>query len=125
MDPLEFRYINVYRPGDTTPTGQDPDVYSLPEMIDKLRPRYQAALEKAKRESTPEKKKGVGVAIGIYGCGLDGVDSAEMEIELTKTGVTVFANWHDHDFRADHLHCRHRCLLRDGPPAHHSRLGLY
>ena len=101
MDPLEFRYINVYRPGDTTPTGQDPDVYSLPEMIDKLRPRYQAALEKAKRESTPEKKNGVGVAIGIYGCGLDGVDSAEMEIELTKTGVTVFANWHDHGQGAD------------------------
>lgn len=101
MDPLEFRYINAYRPGDTTPTGQDPDVYSLPEMIDKLRPRYQAALEKAKRESTPEKKKGVGIAIGIYGSGLDGVDGAEIEIELTKTGVTLFANWHDHGQGAD------------------------
>jgi aldehyde oxidoreductase len=101
MDPLELRYQNVYRPGDTTPTGQAPEVYSLPEMIDKLRPKYQAALEKAKRESTPEKKKGVGVAIGIYGCGLDGVDGAEMEIELTKTGVTVYANWHDHGQGAD------------------------
>lgn len=70
-------------------------------MIDKLRPKYQAALEKAKRESTPEKKKGVGVAIGIYGCGLDGVDAAEVEVELTKTGVTVFANWHDHGQGAD------------------------
>jgi len=101
MDPLEFRYNNVYRPGDTTPTGQEPEVFSLPEMIDKLRPKYQAALEKAKRESTPENKKGVGVAIGIYGCGLDGVDAAEVEVELTKTGVTVFANWHDHGQGAD------------------------
>lgn len=101
MDPLEFRYINVYRPGDTTPTGQEPEVYSLPEMIDKLRPRYQAALEKAKRESTPEKKRGVGVSIGIYGCGLDGVDGAEVEIELTKEGVTMYANWHDHGQGAD------------------------
>ncbi|NJN95439.1 MAG: molybdopterin-dependent oxidoreductase, partial [Anaerolineales bacterium] len=58
MDPLELRYQNVYRPGDTTPTGQAPEVYSLPEMIDKLRPLYQAALEKAKKESTPDKKKG-------------------------------------------------------------------
>ena len=101
MDPLEFRYQNVYRPGDSTPTGQAPEVYSLPEMIDKIRPNYQAALAKAKRESTPDKKKGVGIAIGIYGCGLDGVDAAEIEVELTKTGVTVFANWHDHGQGAD------------------------
>lgn len=101
MDPLEFRYLNAYRPGDTTPTGQAPEVYSLPEMIDKLRPRYQAALEKAKRESTSEKKKGVGVSIGIYGCGLDGVDGAEVAVELTQQGVTVYANWHDHGQGAD------------------------
>lgn len=101
MDPLEFRYINAYRPGDTTPTGQTPDAFSLPEMIDKIRPAYKAAMEKAKRESTPDKKKGVGVAIGIYGCGLDGVDAAEVDVELTKSGVTVFANWHDHGQGAD------------------------
>ena len=29
MDPLELRYLNVYRPGDTTPTGQVPDAFSL------------------------------------------------------------------------------------------------
>ncbi len=101
IDPLELRYRNVYRPGDTTPTGQSPEVYSLPEMIDKLRPLYQAAVERAKRESTPEKKKGVGVSIGVYGCGLDGVDGAEADVELTKQGVTVYANWHDHGQGAD------------------------
>ncbi|MCC7452489.1 MAG: molybdopterin-dependent oxidoreductase [Anaerolineae bacterium] len=96
MDPLEFRYQNVYRPGSTTPTGQEPEVYSLPEMLDKLRPLYNAAKEKAKRESTPDNKKGVGISIGIYGCGLDGVDGAEVKIELTKDGVTVAATWQDH-----------------------------
>jgi aldehyde oxidoreductase len=101
MDPLEFRYQNVYRPGATTPTGQTPEVFPLPELIDKIRPLYHEALEKAKRESTAEKKKGVGVAIGIYGCGLDGVDAADMELELTKEGVTVYANWHDHGQGAD------------------------
>jgi aldehyde oxidoreductase len=101
IDPLEFRYQNVYRPGDTTPTGQPPEVYSMPEMIEKLRPYYQEALERARRESTPETKKGVGVSIGIYGCGLDGVDGAEIEVELTKEGVTVYANWHDHGQGAD------------------------
>ena len=101
VDPLELRYQNVYRPGDTTPTGQAPEVYPLPEMLDKLRPLYQAALEKAKKESTPAKKKGVGIAIGVYGCGLDGPDGAEVTVELTKKGVTVYATWQDHGQGAD------------------------
>ncbi|MCC7206564.1 MAG: molybdopterin-dependent oxidoreductase [Anaerolineae bacterium] len=101
MDPLEFRYLNVYRPGATTPTGQEPEVYSLPEMLDALRPLYKEALAKAKRESTPDNKKGVGITIGIYGCGLDGVDGAEAWLELTKEGVTVSATWHDHGQGAD------------------------
>ena len=101
MDPLELRYQNVYRPGDTTPTGQAPEVYSLPEILDKLRPVYQAALAKAEEESTPEKKKGVGISIGIYGCGLDGADGAEVWVELTKEGVSVGATWQDHGQGAD------------------------
>ena len=101
MDPLEFRYQNVYRPGDTTPTGQEPDAYSFPEMLDKLRPLYKAAKEKAKAESTPERKKGVGISIGIYGAGLDGADGAEAWVELTREGVTIYTTWHDHGQGAD------------------------
>ena len=101
MDPLEFRYINAYRAGSTTPTGQDPEVYSLPEMLDKLRPLYKAAKEKAAKESTPENKKGVGITIGIYGCGLDGQDGAEVYVEKTKDGVSVAATWQDHGQGAD------------------------
>ncbi|GAP14521.1 aldehyde dehydrogenase, molybdenum-binding subunit apoprotein [Longilinea arvoryzae] len=113
MDPLEFRYINVYRPGATTPTGQEPEVYSLPEMLEKLRPLYRAAREKAAQESTPENKKGVGVTIGIYGCGLDGVDGADADIELTKDGVTVYTTWQDHGQGADMgvLGTAHRALM--------------
>jgi len=100
-DPLEFRYQNVYRKGSTTPTGQDPEVYSFPEMLEKLRPLYKAARDKAAKESTPENKKGVGISIGIYGCGLDGQDSAEAWAELTKDGVSVFTTWQDHGQGAD------------------------
>ena len=96
MDPLEFRYINAYRKGSTTPTGQDPEVYSLPEMLDQLRPLYKAAKQKAAKESTPDNKKGVGISIGIYGCGLDGQDGAEVWVTLTSKGVTVAATWQDH-----------------------------
>ncbi|MBK9781152.1 MAG: molybdopterin-dependent oxidoreductase [Anaerolineales bacterium] len=101
MDPLEFRYINAYRAGSTTPTGQDPEVYSLPEMLDKLRPLYKAAKAKAEKESTPENKKGVGISIGIYGCGLDGQDGAEVWVTKTKDGVSVAATWQDHGQGAD------------------------
>ncbi|MBK8021116.1 MAG: molybdopterin-dependent oxidoreductase [Chloroflexi bacterium] len=101
IDPLEFRYANVYRPGSTTPTGQAPEVYPFPDMLDKLRPLYLAAKEKAKVDSTPENKKGVGISIGVYGCGLDGVDAAEVRVELTSEGVSVFATWQDHGQGAD------------------------
>jgi aldehyde oxidoreductase len=102
MDPLELRAINIYRPGSTTPTGQEPEVYPFPDMVEKLRPLYKAALEKAKRESTPENKKGVGITVGIYGSGLDGVDAAEAWVELLKDGkVAVYATWQDHGQGAD------------------------
>lgn len=101
VDPLELRYKNVYRPGDTSPTGQAPEVYSLPEMIDKLRPLYKVALERTRKESTPEIKKGVGLSLGIYGCGLDGPDSSEIWVELTPDGVTLSSAWEDHGQGAD------------------------
>ena len=102
MDPLELRYKNVYREGSTTPTGQKPEVYSFPEMIDILRPKYAAALEKAKAVSTDTIKKGVGVSIGVYGCGLDGPDASEVEVGLnTDNTVTVYACWQDHGQGAD------------------------
>ncbi|MGC8494823.1 MAG: molybdopterin-dependent aldehyde oxidoreductase [Syntrophobacteraceae bacterium] len=101
MDPLEIRALNVYKPGDTTPTGQEPEVYSFTEMIDKMRPLYRKAKEKAKAESNGEIKKGVGVSIGIYGCGTDGPDVSEADIELTREGVTVYTSWEDHGQGAD------------------------
>ena len=102
MDPLELRYKNVYRKGSTTPTGQDPEVYSLPEMIDKLRPKYEAAKKRAAERSTDAVKRGVGVAVGVYGAGLDGPDTSEVDVELNPDGtVTIFNTWEDHGQGAD------------------------
>ena len=102
IDPLEFRYANVYRESDTTPTAQVPDSWTLPEMIDILRPKYKEALERAKRQSTATHKKGVGVALGIYGCGLDGPDTAASDVELNPDGtVTIYNAWEDHGQGSD------------------------
>ncbi|MDR3088405.1 MAG: molybdopterin-dependent oxidoreductase [Desulfobulbaceae bacterium] len=102
LDPLEIRYKNVYRSGATTPTGQSPEVWSLPEMLDKLRPKYEAAKKKAAAASTPAIKRGVGIAIGIYGAGLDGPDSSEVDAQLNADdSITIFSAWEDHGQGAD------------------------
>lgn len=102
MDPFDLRYANIYREGDTTPTGQKPEVLSLPTMFDKLRPKYEAAKERAKKNSTEQFKRGVGIALGVYGSGLDGPDSSEAWVELNADGgVTVGTSWEDHGQGAD------------------------
>ncbi|MDD3313011.1 molybdopterin-dependent aldehyde oxidoreductase [Pseudodesulfovibrio sp.] len=102
MDPFDLRYKNIYRKGSTTPTGQDPEVYSLPEMMDKLKPKYDAAKKKAAADSTAEIKRGVGLAVAVYGAGLDGPDSAEVDAVLNPDGtVTIFSCWGDHGQGAD------------------------
>ncbi|WP_119071144.1 molybdopterin-dependent aldehyde oxidoreductase [Aggregatilinea lenta] len=113
VDPFELRYKNIYRPGATTPTGQAPEVYSFEEMFDLLRPKYQAALQRAEENSTDAHKKGVGISLGIYGCGLDGPDGAEAWAELTEAGVTIYNSWQDHGQGADMgtLGTAHEALL--------------
>ncbi|QQE80587.1 molybdopterin-dependent aldehyde oxidoreductase [Alicyclobacillus sp. SO9] len=102
MDPLELRYVNAYREGDTLPSGQEPEVYSMTQLIDMIRPKYVAALNAATAASTPQKKRGVGVSVGVYGCGLDGPDGAEVWAELLPNGqVQVSTNWQDHGQGAD------------------------
>ncbi|MBI9081185.1 MAG: molybdopterin-dependent oxidoreductase [Pseudodesulfovibrio sp.] len=102
MDPLEFRYKNVYRKGSTTPTGQDPEVYSLPDILDAIRPKYEEAKKRAEANSTADVKRGVGISLGVYGSGLDGPDTAEVDVELNEDGtVTVLTCWHDHGQGAD------------------------
>ena len=102
MDPLELRYKNVYRTGATTPNGQTPEVLSLPELLDTLRPKYLAAKSKAKADSTAGIKRGVGISLGVYGSGLDGPDSAEVDAELLADGtVAIYTTWHDHGQGAD------------------------
>lgn len=102
MDPFELRYKNLYRKGSTTPTGQDPEVYSLPEMFDLMRPKYEEAKKRAAAASTAEIKRGVGIALGVYGAGLDGADSAAADAELMSDGtVTIYDCWEDHGQGAD------------------------
>ncbi len=119
VDPFELRYKNVYRKGCTTITGQEPEVYSLEEMFDILRPKYYEA-KKACEEKNKESdryKYGTSVALGIYGCGLDGVDASEAFVELLPNGnVLVASSWEDHGQGADigSLTMAHETLRKAG-----------
>ena len=103
LDPLELRYLNVYREGDTTPTGCAPDVIAFPQAIDKIRPIYNDAKQSAaaKNARGGDIKYGVGISLLEYGCGLDGADSSEAWAEITASGVTIGNSWEDHGQGAD------------------------
>jgi aldehyde oxidoreductase len=113
IDPFELRYKNIYRTPATTPTGQTPDVYCLQGLFDKLRPKYEDAKRRCQKLSTADRPRGVGLSLGIYGCGLDGVDASEVAVELTRTGVTLLNTWQDHGQGADlgSLTFAHQTLL--------------
>jgi len=107
MDPFDIREMNCYKASEksTTPTGFPPDVYCEEELFKLARPKYEEAKKRvaAKNAASDGKMKyGVGVALGVYGCGLDGVDSSECWVDLNPDGtVTVRNSWEDHGQGAD------------------------
>ncbi|NCB52025.1 MAG: 2Fe-2S iron-sulfur cluster binding domain-containing protein [Clostridia bacterium] len=107
MDPFDIRELNCYKESEqsTIPTGFKPDVYCLEEMYKKARPLYEAAKKRVAEKnaaSDGKYKYGVGVASGVYGCGLDGVDGSEAWAELNDDGtVTMYTSWEDHGQGAD------------------------
>lgn len=102
MDPLEFRYINVYREGDESINGNKFSVYPMTKLLDKLRPYYKEALERAKKESTAEIKRGVGIACGEYNVTSGPNDHCEIFLELNPDGtVTHYNTWQDQGQGAD------------------------
>lgn len=96
IDPLEFRYINVLRPGEICTEGHLLDSYSMPELIDRMRPHYKKALAWAKENSTDELKYGVGVCCSVYKAGGSVNDKSEVALELNPDGtVTNYSTWAD------------------------------
>ena len=82
MDPFDIRELNCYKESEqsTIPTGYKPDVYCLEEMYKKARPLYEAGKKRVAEKNAASDgryKYGIGVASGVYGCGLDGVDASQ------------------------------------------------
>ncbi|MEG0750863.1 MAG: molybdopterin cofactor-binding domain-containing protein [Oscillospiraceae bacterium] len=121
IDPFDIREKNCYKKseGSTTPTGQTPEVYCLEDLFKKARPYYEAGKKRIAEKNAQSDgtiKYGIGVSLGTYGCGLDGVDASEAWCEITEKGVTVYDSWEDHGQGADiaTLTAAHETLRKAG-----------
>jgi len=104
IDPLELRLRNCYKEGQghTTPTGQEPEVYCVEGLLKLIQPKWEEAKKRKAAYNVPGKAYGIGLALGIYGCGLDGPDGSEAAAELLPNGdVMIHDSWQDHGQGAD------------------------
>ncbi len=96
MDPFEFRYKNILRPGDTSMNSYPYGEYPMVAIFDKMRPLYYEAKERAAKESTPEKRRGVGVSCGGFSVSSGKGDSSGVALELMPDGsFTHYSTWED------------------------------
>ncbi len=93
IDPFEFRYRNIARDGDLTMNSYPYDEYPMEEMMNMMRPHYEEARDRARKNSTETKKYGVGIAFGGY-VASSSKDRCEIELELNPDGsITHYNSW--------------------------------
>lgn len=107
IDPFEFRAMNCYKESEDsrTPNGCRPDVYCEEDLFNLARPYYEAAKKRVAEKNAASDGKikyGIGVSLGVYGCGLDNSDASECWADLNPDGtVTLRNSWEDHGQGAD------------------------
>ncbi|EQB22211.1 Xanthine dehydrogenase iron-sulfur subunit [Dehalobacter sp. UNSWDHB] len=96
IDPFEFRYINMAKPGETSVSSSPYREYPMIQIMDIARPiylEYKASAEKARAEGI---LRGVGVAQGGFNVTIGSHDSAEVALELNADGtITHYNTWED------------------------------
>ncbi|NLD19637.1 MAG: molybdopterin-dependent oxidoreductase [Clostridiales bacterium] len=96
MDPFDFRYKNIARPGDTNVNQYPFREYPMEKMMDVLKPMYEEVKARCEKESTPEKKRGVGLAWGGYNVTEGIFDQCTVAVELLKDGkIANYNTWQD------------------------------
>ena len=96
IDPFEFRYRNIARPGDTNINSYPFKQYPMQEMMDKIRPYYERAVKEAREKDTPQLHRGVGLAWGGFNVTEGLTDSATVAIELNSDGTyTKYDTWQE------------------------------
>ena len=127
MDPFELRYKNLYREGATTPTGQTPEILSLPEIFDKGRPVYESAKKRTKAESTDKGQNAVSASPSVSTVAALTAPTPPLRLSnMNPDGtVTIFTTWEDHGQGADMgaLGTLHETPAPPGPGPHGHQAG--
>ena len=93
MDPYEFRFKNIARPGDLTPNGAPFKLYPLEDMMNQFRPVYQKDLAWRNAPAEPGWKRGIGISLGGYHVSWK-TDVCEVELELRPGGrIDFYDTW--------------------------------
>ncbi len=97
IDPWEFRYKNLARPGDTTINSRPYFNYDIyPGLMEKIKPVYDAYKAEAEAAKKEGRHVGVGISLGGFLCTTGLFDAAEVALELNPDGtVTHFNSWED------------------------------
>ncbi|MGI6736961.1 MAG: molybdopterin-dependent aldehyde oxidoreductase [Anaerovoracaceae bacterium] len=96
MDPFDFRYLNLARPGDTNVNQRPFREYPMEKMMDRLRPLYEDAKKRAAAEDTPERRRGVGIAWGGYNVTEGYDDQCTLGVELAPGNKIIkYDTWQD------------------------------
>ncbi|MBR2831669.1 MAG: molybdopterin-dependent oxidoreductase [Oscillospiraceae bacterium] len=96
MDPWEFRKLNAARPGDTTVNSMPYKDYPYPDMLDKIKPTYDAYKAEAEAARAEGRHLGVGLALGGFHCTIGMFDISDIAVELRPDGGINFYNtWED------------------------------
>ena len=87
IDPLEFRLMNILKPGQLKSTGRAAEQWPLPELMEAIRPHYNRARNDASEFNRKggTVKRGVGLGTGSFGIGGPG-DTATVAVELDPDG---------------------------------------
>jgi len=96
LDPFEFRWRNIARPGDLNINSYPFVNYPMEKIMETMKPIYEKAVARAKAEDTPEKRRGVGLAWGGYNVTEGTADQCTLAIELREDGKFVkYDTWQD------------------------------
>jgi aldehyde oxidoreductase len=66
IDPFEFRWRNIARPGETNLNSCSFRLYPMEHMMNMMRPYYEQAVKEAQAKDTPEVRRGVGLSWGGF-----------------------------------------------------------
>ena len=96
ISPWEIRYINAARPGDTMISSYPYREYPMVGLLERAKPIYEEAVLRAKTQSTPEKRRGVGISCAGYNTTSGGGDRAGCKIAMNADGsFSLYNTWQD------------------------------